>query len=86
MKKVHLTKMYARYRIREPKEFIKSSFRTHDVGRVGHTKRIAGRLKKTRKWETQAIIISRADYNKGLRVGMLYGKPKLVRFKLRKVV
>lgn len=66
--KVHLTAHYARYRIKSPGAFRKGSFRTQDIGRKGHSKRIAGRLKKSGKWATQAILISRADYKKGTRV------------------
>lgn len=67
-KKPHFTKRYARYRIRDPKRFKKSSFRAHDIGRKGHSKRIAGKLKKTGKWATQAILVTRKDYKKGVRV------------------
>src|SRR3990172_8321490 len=66
--KVHLTENYARYRLREPNEFVKSSLRTHDIGRKGHAKRIAGKLKRSGKWETQAVLIARQDYAKGLRL------------------
>lgn len=61
---VHLTKNYARYRLIDPKKFIAGSLRTHDIGRKGHTKRIAGRLKSTGRWTTQAILILRDDYRK----------------------
>lgn len=81
--KVHMTKRYVRYRIREPKDFVKNSFRTHDIGRVGHTKRIAGILKKSGKWATQAIIVNRKDYEQGLRVRMIRGRPVV---KLKKVL
>jgi len=66
--KVHLTKNYARYRQIDPEKFVPGSFRTHDIGRTGHTKRIAGRLRSTGKWATQSILIARDDYNKGLRL------------------
>ena len=65
--KVHLTKNYARYRLVNPEKFVRGSLRTHDVGRKGHTKRIAGRLKTSGKWETQAILIARKDYDRGKR-------------------
>jgi len=63
---VHFTEEYARLRIKEPKLFKKTSFRTHDIGRRGHTKRIAGRLKSTGKWETQAMLIPREEYSPAL--------------------
>jgi len=66
--RVHLTKRYARYRQIDPEKFIPGSFRTHDIGRPGHTKRIAGRLKSTGKWATQSMLVSREDYAKGLRL------------------
>ena len=62
MWKIHMTESYVRIRVRRPGQFIPGSFRTHDIGRVGHTKRIAGRLKRNRKWATQAILIKREDY------------------------
>ncbi len=58
---VDITARYERWRIRHPNEFIKGSFRTHDIGRVGFSKRIAGRLKKTGKWATQSLLISHAE-------------------------
>lgn len=65
---VHLTKNYARYRLIDPGKFVPGSLRTHDIGRKGHTKRIAGRLRSTGKWATQAILIAREDYRKGMRL------------------
>jgi len=65
--KVHLTKRYARYRMRNPGEFIHGSFRTQDIGRLGHTKRIAGRLKSTGRWATQAILVNIKDWKRGYR-------------------
>lgn len=83
MKRPHFTKKYARYRIRSPKLFKKGSFRTQDIGRKGHSKRIAGILKSGR-WATQSMLISRRDYAKGMRVIKSYGRPAIV--KLRKVI
>jgi len=62
--KIHYTKHYARERLRNPSEFQKSSFRTYDVGRKGHTKIIIGKLKSTGKWRTQAVLHSRTDYER----------------------
>ena len=58
---IEITKRYERYRIRHPREFIKRSFRTHDIGKRGYSKRIAGRLKSTRKWATQSLLISHEE-------------------------
>ena len=73
--KVHLTKKYARFRVRNPLSFIKSSFRTQDIGRKGHSKRIAGILKANKRWVTQAILINRMDYNRRMRVKKRNGRP-----------
>jgi hypothetical protein len=78
--KVHLTGRYARYRIRSPKSFKKGTFRTQDIGRIGHTKRIAGIL-KSGKWATQSVLVSRPDYAKGVRVVKRYGRPAIVKLK-----
>lgn len=59
--KAHITKRYERWRIRNPDKFKKRSFRTHDIGRKGYSKRIAGQLKKTGKWATQSLLISRNE-------------------------
>jgi len=77
--KIHKTKKYVRYRIRSPKLFVKSSFRTDDIGRPGHSKRIAGILKKTGKWATQAILISKEDYKKGYRVKKVGERYKIIK-------
>jgi len=79
LKKPHFTKAYARYRIMEPGLFKQGSFRTQDIGRRGHSKRITAIKKSTGKWETQAILISRGDYAKGTRVKLKYGRPEIVR-------
>ena len=79
MKKPHLTKRFARYRIKSPSLFIKSSFRTQDIGKPDHSLRIAGRLKKTGNWATQAVLISRKDYSRGVRVKKRYGKVVIVK-------
>lgn len=77
--KVHKTTRYVRYRLRNPTSFRPSSFRTHDIGRKGHSKRIAGQLKRGGRWATQAILIAKADYNKGTRVKMVGGRPTIRR-------
>lgn len=58
---VRMTKRYERWQIRSPKDFIKRSFRTHDIGRKGFSKRIAGKLKSTGKWGTQSLLISKVE-------------------------
>jgi hypothetical protein len=78
IKKVHLTKRYARYRIMSPSLFEKSSFKTHDIGRKGHSKRITGILKSDGKWATQSVLVAREDYEKGVRVKIKYGRPVIV--------
>jgi hypothetical protein len=79
IKTPHLTKRYARYRVQEPRLFEKESLRTQDIGRKGHSKRIAGIKKSTGKYETQAILISRPDYAKGTRVKLKYGRPAIIK-------
>jgi len=59
--KVHKTERFDRYRVREPEEFEKSSFRTHDIGRPGFSKRVAGQLKSSGKWQTQSFLVSRKE-------------------------
>jgi len=75
------TKRYVRYRLHSPKKF--KEFRTHDIGRKGHSKRIAGKT-KSGKWLTQAILISKSDYEKGYRVKKKYGRPVIYRVKKRR--
>ncbi|MHA1333218.1 MAG: hypothetical protein ACTSPL_03985 [Candidatus Odinarchaeia archaeon] len=53
-------RQYVRIRVRNPKLFKKNSFRTHDIGREGHSKRIAGKL-KVGGWATQSYLISLSD-------------------------
>ena len=59
--KVHITERFERHRIRDPNDFIEGSFRTHDIGKKGFSKRIAGRLKGTGEWATQSLLISRDE-------------------------
>lgn len=61
IKKPHMTANYERWRIRSPKAFKAGSFRTHDIGRKGYSKRVAGRLSRTGKWATQSLLISRSE-------------------------
>jgi len=57
--KKHRTKNYVRYRIRSPKLFKKTSFRTLDVGRKKHHQLVRARLKSTGKYATQAVIVEK---------------------------
>jgi hypothetical protein len=52
---------YLRIRVRKPTDFKPGSFRTQDIGRKGHSKRIAGKLKRTGKWATQNVLIKKQD-------------------------
>jgi hypothetical protein len=52
---------YLRIRVRKPTDFKPGSFRTQDIGRKGHSKRIAGRLKGSRKYATQAFLVNKKD-------------------------
>lgn len=81
MKKPHITKDYVRYRIMNPSYFQSGSLRTQDIERVGHSKRIAGILKSTGEWATQAILIHRNDYEEGYRVKLKGGRPTIVKIK-----
>jgi hypothetical protein len=77
------TARYVRIRVRNPRQFIWGSLRTHDVGRRGFTKRIAGRLKRSGRWATQAWLISREEaYLKG---NTIYTKGKDVAEKVRRI-
>ena len=81
--KVHLTGNYARYRIRTPSRFDKSSFRTLPAGKwaKGKAKEIRGPLKKSGKWHTQAVLLNRTAYDKGYRVSHKRGVYKLKKVK-----
>jgi hypothetical protein len=83
VKHPHLTKNYARFRILDPKRFVKESMRTQKLGTHG-TKRITGELKTNGEYATQAILIPRARYAKGDRVKMKDGRPIIVHKKKRK--
>lgn len=61
IKKPHVTAHYERWRIRSPKAFKAGSFRTHDIGRKGYSKRVAGKLSRTGKWATQSLLISHME-------------------------
>lgn len=75
---------YVRYRIRLPSLFKKDSLRTHDIGRKGHSKRIAGKHKKTGKWLTQAILITKSDAKLGTHVKLdKQGRPKIFKSKTK---
>jgi predicted acetyltransferase len=52
-----------RIRILSPELFVKSSFRTKDVGIRGGLQLILGKLKKTGKWTVQALRLSIHDFS-----------------------
>ncbi len=58
---VEVTKRFVRVRVKHPRLFSPRTFRVHDIGRKGHSKRVAGILRKTGKWATQGYLVSRAD-------------------------
>lgn len=79
---------YYRVVLRPKSEFV--TFRNHDVGRKGHTQRLAGK-RKNGSWDTQAWLISKKDASvkNGILVGnnpgtrkildKLQSKPKIVK-------
>jgi hypothetical protein len=84
--KRHLTTKYERWRIREPSDFKYGTFRTQDIGKKGFSKRVAGMLKSTGEWDTQAILIDHNEpesMKKTLRKGVrdLLNKNKTVKVK-----
>jgi len=55
------TKKYKRWRQKDPKLFIKNSFRTVPLDHTEYKgkkkgKAVVGKLKKTKKWATQSIL------------------------------
>ena len=60
---------YYRVVIRPKSEF--TSFRMQDIGRKGHSIRLAGK-RKTGSWATQAWLISKKDAT--IKAGILVGK------------
>jgi len=72
---IDVTGKYIRIRVRPPTAFKTGSFRTHEIGRAGHSKRIAGISRKTGKWQTQAFLINKKDAKRrNPRTMMLLGK------------
>ena len=51
-----------RFRIRNPKIFGEETFRTYDIRGDGKLQRVAGQLKSTGEWRTQAWHINMKDY------------------------
>jgi hypothetical protein len=58
MPEVEMTERYERRRIVDPKSCMPCSFRTDDIGRIGHSKRVACINKTTKKYITQSMLIS----------------------------
>lgn len=61
MPKAELKKNYWHIRLEDPAKFVKSTFRSHDVGRKKHAIRVAGVKKGTGKWATQKWMLARGD-------------------------
>lgn len=59
---IDTTKEYLRIRV-VPTIRRYKTYRTHDIGRAGHTKRIAGQ-RYTGKWETVTYLIPKKDIKK----------------------
>jgi hypothetical protein len=57
-----MTEKYARFRIKDPGRFKPSSLRTQSLGE--RVKRVAGQLKSTGDWDTQALLIDRVAFEK----------------------
>lgn len=68
---------YYRTRVRDPRSFQPKSFRTLDVGKRGGLELVVARKRGEKTLTTQAAILPRKDYNKGLRV-KLVGKSRRV--------
>lgn len=67
---IELTEKYLRIRVKNPRKFKK--IRTDDIGRKGHSLRLAGVSRKTGKWETQAWLVDRKGIeNKDIRTLLL---------------
>jgi len=60
---VEIVGQQLRIRVANPKRFITSSFRTHDVGVRGRLHRIAGKLRSSGEWKTQAWRLNLNDYS-----------------------
>jgi hypothetical protein len=61
---VEVTKRYLRVRVRSKRAFKPTMYRIQDVGRKGHTKRLAGVLKKTGKFATATWLFDINDIKK----------------------
>lgn len=61
---IEIGKRFVRVRIRSPKVFRRGTFKTHDIGRKGHSLRVAGIRKKTGKFATQSYLILKSDLKK----------------------
>jgi len=91
---IEITDKYLRIRVRDPKKF--SKIRTDDIGRKGHSLRLAGLNPKTGRWETQAWLVDRKDIkNKDIRTLVLLNsiakdltimKKALLRQKIRTII
>ena len=64
-KKVKIRKTKNRIRVTIKPKGRYSKIRTHDIGRPGHTQRIAGKRKKDGRWETHVWSFLKSDIKKG---------------------
>ena len=55
---------YKHIRVKSPKVFKSGSLRTQDIGRKGHSKRVAGKLRTNNRWATQKFMILKEDWGK----------------------
>lgn len=58
-KSVDVTKRLVRFRLREPREFQKGSFRTKDIGKPGNIKAVIARPKGMRTTKIQSVLVPR---------------------------
>lgn len=56
---IGVTDKYFRARVERPSMFVKSSFRTIDIGKKGNTKAVIGKPKGLGKTRLQSILIPR---------------------------
>ena len=59
MPEIRLTDGFIRFGVRDKEDFLKTSYRTHVLSE--NTQRVAGKLKRTGKWKTQALQIRKGS-------------------------
>lgn len=83
MPRAELKKNYYFVRVESPKKFKRGTFRAQDVGRHGHTLRIAAVKRSTGKWATQAWRLHKSDVR--VAGGKLVGKTRAIKKILKSV-